>query len=145
MVVTRWSVSSLKSVHNELVESNNFHGIVGRRVVNAGKAVDNAIKAPHSTFSAVAHKLHLLLLARFEAKSGGGRYVEVTPKGFATWKLHVAIHLKEVEVAADLHRAVAGVAYFHGHSVTTDVVADFARSKDCAADCNRLIGGKSGG
>jgi deoxycytidine triphosphate deaminase len=98
MVVTRWSVSSLKSVHNELVESNNFHGIVGRRVVNAGKAVDNAIKAPHSTFSAVAHKLHLLLLARFEAKSGGGRYVEVTPKGFATWKLHVAIHLKEVEV-----------------------------------------------
>src|SRR5262245_33853305 len=75
-----------------------------------GRAVDQVVEAVHGALAAVGHEFHLALVARLEPDRGRRGNVEVLSEGGGAVELERGVHLEEMEMRADLHRAVARVA-----------------------------------
>ena len=72
-------------------------------------AVGQAAETVDVTAAAELHQSHLAQLARLEAHGRAGRDVQVHAEGDFPGEIQRLVDLEEVIVAADLHRAVAGV------------------------------------
>jgi hypothetical protein len=76
-----------------------------------GGAVDQVVESVHGALAEVRHQAHLALVAGLEADRGRCRNVQVLSEGGGAVELERAVHFEEVEVRADLHRSVTGVAH----------------------------------
>ena len=74
-------------------------------------ALGQAVQPVHPPLAAEGDEVDLALVARLEADGGACRNVEPHAEGLRTGEVELRVDLEEVEVRADLHRAVAEVAH----------------------------------
>ena len=118
--------------------------IISRSVFEAGVSVDEIVESDHACLSGVRYYLHFLFLAGLEAYGCGGGYIEMVAEGGFAVKFQIAVHLKEVIVASDLHRTVAGVAYFEFLCASAGIVFQVSLGKNYAAYRARSLRLESG-
>ena len=92
------------------MEGSHMGGIIRRCILYTCISIHQTVEAYHATLTRKGYSLHLAAVARLETYGCGGRYVQMAAKGCITVELQITIHLKEVEVRANLNGAVTRIA-----------------------------------
>ena len=95
----------------------------------------------HLARAAERDEVDLALVAGLEADGGAGRDVEVHPERPRAIEAQRGVDLEEVEVRADLHRAVAGVRDGDGRRLASGAQLDLALG---GHDLARLVPSSTG-
>jgi hypothetical protein len=61
------------------------------------------------------------VVARFKSDRGSRRDIEAHAEGDSAIKIERLVNLKKMKMRADLNRAITGVDYYNGSSVTTHI------------------------
>src|SRR5207253_785420 len=108
-----------------------------RRSARAGSSLERPLEAESrdAPVPRQSHELDVALDARLEAHRRPGGHVEPKTARAVPVERERRVRLREVDVRADLHRAVAGVRDAQGHALAPGVQLDLAgRDPELARD-----------
>src|ERR1700722_11273501 len=93
----------------EAAASRPLQRCVTRSRVRA-RSIGQVVETGQFTAAAKLHQRHLFPGPRFESNGGTGRNIKPHPESGGSIELHRLVDFEEMEVRADLDRAIAGVA-----------------------------------